>query len=235
MHCAMLNKDQETNEINTLFSHKQGTFFIKHVEYLSKEGQKTLLSKLHTYNKNNIKIIASACTSLFTLQQQQKFHAPLFYTLHITPIEIPPLNKRRYDIPLLVDHFLKKYNKTYAKNIILNTKSIRMLRNHDWHGNITQLKTFIKQIVYTTKTDNHILIPEDLLQYMNKISSHIIEEQAYVQFKTLEQAKDEFEKNFLLYYLKKNKYDTKQVLNQLDLTPVQLRDKLLKFNIGIKI
>jgi len=235
LHCSALNRQQEIKSINTLFSHAHGTFFIKHVEHLSLDGQKTLLSHLHSYNKANIKIIASSCISLFLLQQANKFHAPLFYELNITPIEIPPLNKRKYDIPLLVDYFVKTYNKKYNKHILLNTKSIRTLRNHYWQGNITQLKTFIEQVVHTTKTENHIVIPEDLLEYLQKTTPQLIEEQIFHTFKTLKQAKDEFEKHFLLYYLKKNRYDTKQVLNQLDLTPVQLRDKLLKFKIENKL
>jgi len=65
--------------------------------------------------------------------------------------------------------------------------------------------------------------------------TEIIEEQSYLRFNSLTEATTEFEKKFLLYYLKKNKYDLKQVSNQLNLTPVQLRDKLLKFDIGIKL
>ena len=232
--CSSLQKKEFSQKIENIFLKEKGLIFIKNIDQLELEGQKNLLSKLEDYDKEKIKIVISSCTSLFNLVKEDRFNSALFHKLNITPIEIPPLNKRRYDIPLLIDHFLKQANQKYNKSIIFNNKSIRILRNHNWTENVAELKALVEKIVSSTSQENQVICSDYLFNFLKEKKTQIIEEQSFLSFNSLEEATNEFEKNFLIHLLKKNKYDIKQVSERLNLTTIQLRDKMLKFNINVK-
>ena len=217
------------------FSGKKGILFIKNIENLSLKLQKQILFEIEEESNKDLRIMASSCDSLYTLTSQNRFNKDLFYKLNTTPIEIPALNKRRYDIPLLVDYFLKQSNTKYKKSLILNNQSIRFLRNHNWQGNISELKAIIQKIVCSTTNESEIITPEILAEFLPEKNLQIIEEQSFYRFNSLKEATEEFEKQFLIYQLKKNHHDIAQLSNVLNLTTLQLRDKMLKFNITYKI
>ncbi|MBD3231705.1 response regulator [Candidatus Dependentiae bacterium] len=221
-------------EMEAALSNENGILFLKNVEKMSFYLQKYFDYKLEKRSCIKTRIVASASCSLFELMQQGKFSKSLFLKLNITPIEIPPLNKRRYDIPLLVDYFLNKYNKKYKKNILFNNQSIRFMRNYNWFGNVEQLEATINKIVRVTTDQIEIISPQVLSQFIPENKLQIIEEQSFLSFNSLDEAKDEFEKQFLIYQIKKNHYDIKQVSNKLNLTKLQLQDKMLKFKIDCK-
>ncbi|MCK4650775.1 sigma-54-dependent Fis family transcriptional regulator [Candidatus Babeliales bacterium] len=236
INCSTLNYSEEIKLIEKEFLEKKtGTIFIKNIDQLSTNGQKKLLSKLEKYNKEKIKVIISSCVSLFNLLKSKNFNANLFHKLNTTPIEIPTLNKRRYDIPLLVDYYLKKANQKYKKSLQFTSKSIRTLRNITWQENITELIAFIEKVVSSCLFKDIVITTQDLNHHLSQKNTLFIEEQSFLYFNSLQEATSEFEKKFLIYSLKKNRYDLEQVCDQLNLTTVQLRDKMLKFNIEFKI
>ena len=234
INCLTILEEKIVQKINNALLNKQGTLFIKNIDNLSLKNQKNLLLAMEQLNKNNIRLIASSSSSLFKLLKEGKFNDELFHQLNSIPIEIPSLNKRRYDIPLLADYFLKNANKKYNKSIVFNNQSIRVLRNHNWRANVSELKTIIEKIVQTTSIQNNVITAQALTNYINEKNAQIIEEQSFLRFNSLQEAIEEFEKNFLLYHLKKTKYDLNQLSNRLNLTPIQLRDKMLKLNLEIK-
>lgn len=235
INCSTLTEKSFSESIKENFSETDCTLFFKNIEYLNIKQQKKLLSFLEEPQNKNIKIIASSCTPIFDLLKTEKFIEALFHKLNVTPIEIPPLNKRRYDIPLLIDFYLKKFNEKYKKSITLNTRSIRILRNHNWTSNVTELRILLEKIVSTNEQDSYVVPPNQINDFLSEKKAQIIEEQSFLRFNSLKEATLEFEKNFLIHLLRKNRYDLKQVCDQLNLTTIQLRDKMLKFNINIKI
>ncbi len=235
VNCSSLIEEKISEKIETIFTTQKGTLLVKNIESLNENGQKKLLNILEEDESKKVRIITTSSIPLFNLLSVGKFNSSLFHKLNITPIEVPPLNKRRYDIPLLVDHYLKKANQKYNKSILLNTKSLRILRNHDWTGNITELKAIIEKLVCSTFPNSNIITPQYLFNFLGEKKTQVIEEQSFLRFNSLKEATNEFEKNFLIFLLKKNQYDLKQVSDRLNLTPVQLRDKILKFNIEVKI
>lgn len=231
INCSNLQEKEIIKKIENFYSKKNGIIHIKQINNLSLDIQKILLQKLDNQTSENQRLIASSIEPLFKLVKKGLFNSSLYHKLNITPIEIPSINKRKYDIPLLCNHFLKKENKKQKKSIVLDTKSIRLLRNHYWDGNVSQLKNLIKQIVSSEKTDNCIVNIQNIIGYLGENKTQVIEEQSFLRFASLKEATNKFEENFLIHLLKKNKYDIKQTSNRLDLTTIQLRDKLLKFNI----
>ncbi|MFH1461504.1 MAG: response regulator [bacterium] len=232
--CSALQETEVILKIKDFYLNKKGIIYIKHINNLTLNAQKKLLSMIAADKQKKQRLIASSTISIFKLVQTKLFNSALYHKLNITPLEIPSLNKRKYDIPLLVDFFLKKENQKHKKSIALNTKSIRLLRNNYWQGNVTQLKNLIEQIVVCSKGTNDIIDIQDIINLLGEKKAALIEEQSFLRFSSLKEATYEFEKNFLLFLLKKNKNDIKQTSNRLELTPVQLRDKLLKFNIELK-
>jgi DNA-binding NtrC family response regulator len=98
--------------------------------------------------KINVRVIASTNRDLKKDVERGTFREDLYYRLAVVPIMVPPLNRRRDDIPLLVEHFLKKYcdqNGLEAKYISPN--SLRLLMNYSWPGNVRELENVIERAV----------------------------------------------------------------------------------------
>ena len=142
------------------------TLYLKHVDLLSNENQKNLLFVLEIEQNKFCRIIASTRKSLFHAMREEQFNTSLFYHLNRAPLEVPPLRKRAYDIPLLLNYYLSLYSKQYKKTITLNTKSIRQLKNNQWPGNVTELKSLLQQLVIINDSYN-VIAPEQLESNFN--------------------------------------------------------------------
>jgi transcriptional regulator with PAS, ATPase and Fis domain len=78
----------------------------------------------------------------------------LFYRLSVFPIDIPPLRKRREDIPLLVEYFIDRYARKAGKNIrSVNKKTLELLQSYPWPGNIRELQNVIERSVILCETE----------------------------------------------------------------------------------
>jgi len=104
--------------------------------------------------KLDIRIVAATNVNLENMVNNKSFRSDLFYRLNVFPIHLPPLRKRRNDIPILVNFFLNKYNKKYHKQIeMISNKALNLLKSYDWPGNIRELENTIERAVITAKDD----------------------------------------------------------------------------------
>jgi two-component system response regulator AtoC len=96
----------------------------------------------------DVRIVAATNCDLERAVADGQFREDLFFRLNVVPIHLPPLRERREEIPLLTEHFLKKYsvqyNKPYAE---LSEETMALLVEHDWPGNVRELENVIKRIV----------------------------------------------------------------------------------------
>jgi len=228
---ALVEKECDQALKKAFAKNESSTIYIKHIEHLSDKNQKLLLALME--NKKHHRIIASSKKSLFTCVQKNTFNETLFYQLNRAPFELPPLRKRPYDIPLLIDYYLEIYNTKYKKKIVLTTQSIRQLRNFTWPGNILELQQVVQKIVSWTTQEYHVITPSNLVTILGEREVQFIEEQSLARFDSLDQATTEFKRNFLLYLLQKNHYNITQVSQRLNLSPVQLKNTLLELKINI--
>ena len=172
-------------------------------------------------------------TNKTLLSISNKFNSSLFMHFNILPLEIPPLRKHAYDIPLLVEHFLTQEKNAHSnKSVILSTSALRQLRNYSWPGNIAELAAVIKKITALAPADHHVITPYDLVLFWGEKQTEFIEKQSFLSFASLDEATRTFQKNFLHYLLKKNHYNFEQVSSQLSMNQSQLRNKLLELNIA---
>ena len=109
----------------------------------------------------DVRIIAATSKNLREEVEEKRFREDLFYRVNVLTIELPPLRERKEDIPLLVEHFIEKYNKRLKLKIKgANSDSMRLLLDHSWPGNVRELENVIERSM--ALTDVNELTPENL-------------------------------------------------------------------------
>ncbi|MCM2264140.1 MAG: sigma 54-interacting transcriptional regulator [Desulfuromonadales bacterium] len=102
--------------------------------------------------KVNVRIIAASNRNLEEEIRAGRFREDLFYRLSVFPITIPPLRQRKEDIPLLVNHFVAKYNKKIGRKIVsVSAEALKSLHEYHWPGNVRELENVIERAVITSQ------------------------------------------------------------------------------------
>jgi DNA-binding NtrC family response regulator len=175
--------------------------------------------------KIDVRIIAATHENLAEAVKSGKFREDLFYRLSVVPIHLPPLRERKDDIPLLVDHFLRKYNKKSKKNVEgINPKAIQTLMEYDWPGNIRELENTIERAVVLGR--NNQIELEDLIYH--GIGSRLsLYEPVGGRYKSLSEIEKEYIK-LVFYSQHGNKSQTAKLLG---IDRKTLLSKLKRYNI----
>jgi len=132
-----------------------GTLFLDEIGDISTSVQVKLLRVLQdkTYEpvggispiKADVRIIAATNKKLDQLVKDDKFRDDLYYRINVMKLELPPLKARREDIPLLVEHFISRFNQLHNKNICCVTNEVTAaLLAYDYPGNIRELENIIE-------------------------------------------------------------------------------------------
>jgi DNA-binding NtrC family response regulator len=148
-----------------------GTLFLDEIGDLSLSNQAKLLrvvqentivrvGDIHNI-KINVRIIVATNKNLEDLIKKGKFREDLYYRLNVVPIYVPPLRERTDDIPLLIAHFLKLFNKRENKKVQIEKEAIPILKNYSWSGNVRELSNFIERIV-SMEEENAVLAPDHI-------------------------------------------------------------------------
>jgi Nif-specific regulatory protein len=95
----------------------------------------------------DVRVITATNRDLELAVRQGKFRDDLYYRLNVVPITLPPLRDRAEDVPLLVDYFVKKFSRTYGREIVFSGDAIRKLQDYEWPGNIRELENFIERLM----------------------------------------------------------------------------------------
>ena len=146
------------SQIGVLESANGGTLFLDEVSNLSLDIQAKLLRVLETgefkpvglsqVKKCGARIIAATNRELSEMVRSGAFREDFYYRLNVFPLDIPPLRKRREDIPLLAYHFLTAFCDKVGKTIQgFTDEALDLLVNYDWPGNIRQLKNAVERLV----------------------------------------------------------------------------------------
>jgi transcriptional regulator with PAS, ATPase and Fis domain len=109
----------------------------------------------------DVRVIAATNKEVGGLVKAGRFREDLFYRLNVVTLHLPPLRERQEDIPLLANHFLRKYSENNHKLIShITPEAMELLCNYHWPGNVRELEHTIERAV--TLTMNNALLPEDL-------------------------------------------------------------------------
>lgn len=114
----------------------------------------------------DVRIVATTNRNLKEAIQDGKFREDLYYRLNVIPIRLPALRERKEDIPLLVSHFLEKYNRENEKGIAgVGEKAMELLMAYDWSGNVRELENYVERAVVICQEDRigEAHLPVDVL------------------------------------------------------------------------
>lgn len=147
-------------KVGLIESANNGTLFLDEISELPMLQQVKLLHVLQERTLTHvggtesidldIRIIAATNKSLDEQVSIGEFREDLYYRLNVIPIHIPPLRKRKEDIPLLANYFFKANCNIYNKKMQLSSSVLTSLSQHPWPGNIRQLQNTIERLVLTT-------------------------------------------------------------------------------------
>ena len=142
------------NKIGLVRAAEGGTLFLDEISELTTEVQAKLLRLLQENEirpigatqpiKVNVRILAATNRDLPAAVAEGTFRQDLYYRLNVIPIRIPPLRERKSDVPLLVEHFLKKHA---VHQVSLSDDVLGRLMKHPWPGNVRELENVIRSLV----------------------------------------------------------------------------------------
>jgi two-component system response regulator PilR (NtrC family) len=115
----------------------------------------------------NVRIIAATNKNLEDEIMAGRFREDLYYRLAVVPMRVPPLRERKGDVPLLVDHFLKKYSKLLDKEVqTVSSYGLEVLMKYDFPGNVRELENIIERGV--ALESSNIILPDSLILSRNE-------------------------------------------------------------------
>jgi transcriptional regulator with PAS, ATPase and Fis domain len=100
----------------------------------------------------DVRVLAATNRDLQKMVEAQKFRDDLWFRLNVVRLRIPPLRERRGDIPLLVRHYLHRFNESYGRTLRMTEGALQVLQEYTWPGNVRQLKHLIEKVVILTST-----------------------------------------------------------------------------------
>lgn len=250
IHCASLSEGLIQSE---LFGHEKGAFtgassrrvgrfeqaqrgtlFIDEVGDIPLGVQVQLLRVLQekTFERvggnqtihADVRIIAATNIDLQKAIQNNQFREDLYYRLGVIVIEIPPLRKRREDIPLLIQHFLGKY--APARSVSLSREALDRLMKYDWPGNIRELENAVERAVVLSREDT--LTSKDF----PCCSQRRIPLESGTVRQTLPEMVQELERTMIRQALQETQGNQSHAARLLGLTERNLRYKLKKYESG---
>jgi DNA-binding NtrC family response regulator len=154
---------------------------------------------------------------------QGAFREDLFYRLNVVTLQLPTLNERREDIPLLVKHFTDKYSLAFRKNVAgIQPQALQILANYTFPGNIRELENIIERAV--ALTDCEQIRPQDLPQDLQQLDFDTIEGEGLLPLL-------ELEKRYIARVLEKTGYNKGLTAQILDIPRTTLWRKLKEYKI----
>ena len=181
--------------------------------------------------KVDVRLIAATNRNLREMIGQNTFREDFYYRLNVINIIIPPLRKRKEDIPLLIDYFIKKYAAENSKRIAgISREALDLLMKYDYPGNVRELENIIERAVVLTRSE---IIEKDDLPIQFRIKNGKADSAAPLEYYegNFRQKIEAFEKDLILDALKKAGFNQSQAARDLGLSERNLRYKMEKYGL----
>jgi two-component system nitrogen regulation response regulator NtrX len=257
VNCAAIPEDLIESE---LFGHRKGSFpgaqtdkegkfqkanggtlFLDEVGDMSLKTQSKVLRTLDEQSFTplgseetitvDVRVIASTNKDLEEEISKGNFREDLFYRLNVIPFFVPPLRERKEDIPIFARHFLKEFAATYGRRPReITDDAIEVLMRYPWPGNVRELRNVIERIVImnpTTARFERKHLPPLVYRDGNRRVSRS-------EFSTLHQARDSYERDYILKKLDENHGNVTRAAEVLGLERSHLYRKMKTLGIAAK-
>jgi len=212
----------------------KGTLFLDEIGDMDLSIQAKLLRAIETKSFKrlggtrditvDVRIISATNKDLKKLVEKGAFRDDLYYRINVVPLVIPPLRKRKEDIPLLVDHFIMTISRDLKKEVIgIEKEALEYLIRYDWPGNIRELKNVIERMILLTndKILKKEFVPMELMESANNTDTD--------QFTSLELEK--VEKELIIKALSLAEGNQTKAAQALSISRDALRYRMKKYNI----
>ena len=221
-----------------------GTLFLDEIADMSLSTQAKVLRVLQEMKFERIggeksvsvdvRVIAATNKNIQEEIRARRFREDLYFRINVIPIFVPPLRERTEDLQTLVDYFMEKFKRPAegeAKR--LSEEAVQLLKTYFWPGNVRELKNFIERI--NIMTEEKVISPESVRRYLTSRTDWEKDEvlKGFESMK-LNEAKDEFEREFLVIKLEENEQNIARTSKALGITPSHLHNKIKKHGIEIK-
>jgi len=211
----------------------KGTIFLDDIDSLDINMQAKLLRIIQEKEferlgstkviKVDVRFVASSNKELKKLISQNDFREDLYYRLAVFPIELPPLRKRKGDVPLLLNHFLElNFMHTGNPPKIFSEKAVDILTEYDWPGNVRELQNLVERLFVITKGP---------VIHLTDISNFTIAKRK-IKDLPLKQAVSAFEKNYISEVLQSVTGNRKKAAERLGIHRNTLLSKILELGLN---
>jgi len=212
-----------------------GTLFLDEIGDMSLQTQAKVLRVLETQEfqrvgggkniKVDTRIISATNKDLSEEVKKNNFREDLFFRLNVIPLTVPALRERTEDIPELVEHFLELFAAEYRQQPKkISPEAVKILQRHPWPGNIRELKNTLERLVIMTPA--RTITPAELSIPSSPKSD-------YFSCNFLKDARDMFERDFLIRKLEENGWNISKTAELLDIERSNLHRKIKAYDISV--
>lgn len=219
----------------------QGTLFLDEIGELSMMTQAKILRFLEEREFNrvggsktikvDVRLITATNKDLPQFVKKGQFREDLYYRINVVPILLPPLRERKEDIPLLIDHFIKKFNEENRKDVKgVSQEAMELLINYEWPGNVRELENLIERIIALTPNEyikaNELPLPVVNQSKMNGLKESVLSGQI-----SFSKAEEEFEREIIMDALRRANFIQSHAAEILGISRRILKYKMDKLGI----
>ncbi len=225
----------------------EGTLFLDEIGDMSLKTQAKVLRilqerKFERVGGNrtievDVRVIAATNKELDEEIRRGNFREDLFYRLNVLPFHVPPLRERREDIPSLAKHFLHYFCRQESREVkSLSSGALKILQNYPWPGNVRELKNLIERLVImvpdTVIREDHL--PANLAFRSHQSGNGSTRPFAALDASKFRDAREEFEKGFLLQKLEENDWNISRTAELIEIERSNLHRKIKSYGIELK-
>ncbi|HVS32453.1 MAG TPA: sigma-54 dependent transcriptional regulator [Thermoanaerobaculia bacterium] len=221
-----------------------GSIFLDEIGNINLETQAKLLRVIQEKEfmrlgsvdtiKVDVRIIAATNADLTKLMSNNQFREDLFYRLNVITVNLPPLRRRREDIPLLNSHFLEKYSEENKRKVReVTPDAMRILMDHGWPGNVRELENTIERAVVLCTGDRigPDLLPDSLRYPVSTDQPAMV---VPAEGLSLKDAVSRYERAMILQSLELANGVQKRAAELLQLKPSTLNEMMKRLGIGTR-
>jgi PAS domain S-box-containing protein len=233
--------DAKKDKAGRLALAEGGTLFLDEIGDISPALQVRLLRVLQdrVYEplggtkpiKADVRIVAATNKNLENLVKAGTFREDLYYRIHVVKLVLPTLRNRKEDIPLLVDHFIRKFSRLSGKEIQgLLPELLPLLMSHDFPGNIRELENIIEYATVVCKND--LIGIKHLPDYLHPRLDGI-EKRLQQDYRRKDLSWDDLERTYIYEALRRNNWNRAATAAQMGIHTTTLWRKIKRLNLEI--
>jgi two-component system nitrogen regulation response regulator NtrX len=220
-----------------------GTLFLDEVADMSLSAQAKVLRAIQEMKFDRIggtepisvdvRVISATNKNILREIDAGRFREDLYFRLNVVPIQVPSLNDRIEDLPLLVEHFMRIFSSSADRIRTISAEGLAEMARYPWSGNIRELKNFVERINIMSEGDE--ISSETVIEFLGEQKvvrkSSLLEKFGGMK---LGEARDEFERILLQDRLEDHGYNVSRTAQDLGIYPSNLHSKIKKYGLEKK-